>query len=124
MKYRTPFQLKGFLAVYNILQIILCIYFIINFFNSGYKIDYLWKCYKPNFTNLNLVKLLYFVYFIKGIEFIETICFLLKKNFRQVSFLHVYHHISTFIFTYLGVTKVGGKIYFHKMRKRFIICIL
>ena len=110
MQTRKAFQLKSFLAMYNITQVIFCVYFLINAFNAGLRIDYLWKCYLPGYNNLPHAKLLYLTYFIKALEFIETICFILRRNFRQVSFLHVYHHVSTFIFAYLGVTLVGSKI--------------
>ncbi|CAG9804551.1 unnamed protein product [Chironomus riparius] len=108
MQARKAFQLKSFLAMYNITQVVFCVYFLINAFNAGLKIDYLWKCYLPGYNNLPHAKLLYLTYFIKALEFIETICFILRRNFRQVSFLHVYHHVSTFIFAYLGVTLVGN----------------
>ena len=29
-------------------------------------------------------------------EFVDTLIMILKKNTRQISFLHVYHHASTF----------------------------
>jgi hypothetical protein len=108
MKYRSAFDIKVYLTVYNTTQVLLCMYFIINFFHTGYKIDFLWKCYLPGYENLNHAKLIYFIYFVKAIEFTETICFLLKKNFRQASFLHIYHHTSTVIFTYLSVTQAAS----------------
>lgn len=108
MKTREPFQLKNFLAIYNIIQVTFCVYFLINAFNAGFKIDYLWKCYLPGYENVAHAKLLYLTYFIKAFEFTETICFILRRNFRQVSFLHVYHHVSTFIFAYIGFTLVGS----------------
>ena len=109
MKNRQPFQLKPFLAVYNLLQVAACIYFITNVIHSGLTLDYLWKCYKTGFTNRTQVKLLYFGFIVKGIEFIETVCFVLRKKQDQCSFLHIYHHVSTFLFAYYGVTKVGSK---------------
>lgn len=111
MRNREAFQLKNFLAIYNITQVVFCVYFLINLFNTGFKIDYLWKCYLPGHKNLAHAKLLYLTYFVKALEFIETICFILRRNFRQVSFLHVYHHVSTFIFAYYGFTLIGSKFY-------------
>ena len=108
MKNRKPFKLKTFLSIYNLLQVVACIYFLVNVFRTGYEWNFLWKCYKPGFENIAHVKLLYFSYCIKTIELIETICFVLRKKFNQMSFLHVYHHVSTCIFCYLGVTKMGS----------------
>lgn len=109
MKHRQPFQLKTFLAIYNILQVISCIYFLFNIFRTGFQWRFLWECHMPGYENLSHVKLLYFSYLLKGIELIETICFVLRKKFRQMSFLHVYHHVSTLIFAYFGVTRVGSR---------------
>lgn len=109
MKHRQPFHLKPFLAVYNLLQVAACIYFLINVIYSGLTLDYLWKCYRTGFTNRTQVKLLYFGFIVKGIEFIETFCFVMRKKQDQCSFLHIYHHVSTFLFAYYGVTQVGSK---------------
>lgn len=115
MEGRKPFDLKKFLTVYNFLQVLACIYFIRNVFNTGYKWDYIWKCYMPGFNNMSHEKLLYFAYLLKLIELVETICFVLRKKDAQMSFLHVYHHVSTFIFTYFGVTLVGSELGRSKM---------
>lgn len=115
MKHRQPFHIKPFLALYNLLQVAACIYFIINVIHSGLTLDYLWKCYPAGFTNRTQVKLYYFGFFVKGIEFIETVCFVLRKKQDQCSFLHIYHHVSTFLFAYYGVTQVGSKKIFTKI---------
>jgi elongation of very long chain fatty acids protein 7 len=46
---------------------------------------------------------------IKIIDLIETIFFCLRKKAGQVSFLHVYHHISTLLFTWISCKYAGGK---------------
>ncbi|KAI9197042.1 ELO family [Polychytrium aggregatum] len=42
-------------------------------------------------------------YFSKVFEFIDTFIMVLKKNNRQISFLHVYHHSTIFIIWWLAV---------------------
>jgi len=107
MKNRRPFELKTFLSVYNIFQVFACLYFLINVYRTGYQVDLLWKCQMPSFDNLSHVKMLYLFYLLKLVELIETFCFILRKKFNQMSFLHVYHHVSTYLFSYFGVTRVG-----------------
>jgi elongation of very long chain fatty acids protein 4 len=48
-------------------------------------------------------------YFVsKGVEYLDTVFFILRKKFNQVSFLHVYHH-SIMPFTWwFGVRFAGG----------------
>lgn len=38
---------------------------------------------------------------LKTIDLIETMVFVLRKKNNQISFLHVYHHISTVLVTYI-----------------------
>lgn len=109
MRHRQPLKLKTFLTFYNIFQVLSCLYFIINVFRTGFQVDFLWKCYMTSFENRSHVKLLYFSYLLKGIELIETVCFVLRKKHEQMSFLHIYHHVSTFLFAYFGVTRVGSE---------------
>jgi GNS1/SUR4 family len=121
MQTRAAYEFKTFLAFYNFFQVILCIFFLVNAIGAGYRLDYLWKCYKPGFYNMALVKLLYMTYFIKALELIETICFALRKKFKQMSFLHIYHHASTLIFVYLAFKKGTSKChrFFYSLPNQF-----
>lgn len=48
-------------------------------------------------------------YFIsKGIEYLDTVFFILRKKFSQVTFLHVYHHCSMFTLWWIGIKWVAG----------------
>lgn len=41
-----------------------------------------------------IIDVLWWYYFSKLIEFMDTFFFILRKNNHQVTFLHIYHHIS------------------------------
>lgn len=41
-----------------------------------------------------VIKVLWWYYFSKLIEFMDTFFFILRKNNRQITFLHIYHHAS------------------------------
>uniref|UniRef100_A0A0A9YTI2 Elongation of very long chain fatty acids protein n=1 Tax=Lygus hesperus TaxID=30085 RepID=A0A0A9YTI2_LYGHE len=47
---------------------------------------------------------IYIFYLSKFYEFFDTYIMILKRNYNQITFLHVYHHISTCIIFWL-VTK-------------------
>ncbi|KAI9298154.1 delta6 fatty acid elongase [Neoconidiobolus thromboides FSU 785] len=72
-------------------------------------------------TGIPMTKIVWLFYFSKIFEFNDTIIMLLKKNYRQVSFLHVYHHTSIFIVMWL-VTLFGpnGDTYFSTILNTFI----
>ena len=55
------------------------------------------------------------------IEFCDTIFFVLRKKNHQVSFLHVYHHVTMFPIWWIGVKWVaGGQSFFGAMMNSFI----
>ncbi|XP_055884760.1 elongation of very long chain fatty acids protein 2-like [Biomphalaria glabrata] len=45
----------------------------------------------------------FIVLYSKFIEFMDTMFFILRKHFRQLTFLHVYHHALTVIILWLGL---------------------
>ena len=57
---------------------------------------------------LQIAKALWWFYFSKLVEMLDTIFFILRKKDNQVSFLHVYHHATMFPIWYIGVKWVAG----------------
>ncbi|XP_010781094.1 elongation of very long chain fatty acids protein 4-like [Notothenia coriiceps] len=48
-------------------------------------------------------------YFVsKGVEYLDTVFFILRKKFNQVTFLHVYHHCTMFTLWWIGIKWVAG----------------
>lgn len=45
---------------------------------------------------------------IKLIDLVETGVFVLRKKNRQISFLHLYHHVSTAALTWISVKFIAG----------------
>jgi len=48
-----------------------------------------------------MAKMIWLFYFSKIMEFVDTMIMVVKKNNRQISFLHVYHHCSIFTIWWL-----------------------
>lgn len=60
-----------------------------------------------------MAKILYIFYLSKILEFGDTVIMALKKNYHQISFLHVYHHSSIFCVWWVIVYFApGGESYF------------
>ncbi len=57
---------------------------------------------------LQIASALWWYYISKGVEFLDTVFFILRKKFNQVSFLHVYHHCTMFILWWIGIKWVPG----------------
>ncbi|XP_055837570.1 elongation of very long chain fatty acids protein F-like [Episyrphus balteatus] len=103
MKSRPAFHLKTFIVFYNIFQIITCAYLIFKSFTINLPVTHFWKCVvvTPGSTEDKDYHHVAFVLFcLKVSEFTETLVFVLRKKYRQVSFLHVFHHCSTVFMAY------------------------
>lgn len=55
-------------------------------------------------------------------EFLDTVFFILRKKFNQVSFLHVYHHCTMFILWWIGIKWVPGGQCESKNQTRACLC--
>lgn len=53
-------------------------------------------CLFPVLHFVQVAEVLWWYYFSKLIEFLDTIFFVLRKKTSQITFLHVYHHASMF----------------------------
>lgn len=68
-----------------------------------------------------MVRVCYFFFLSKFIELLDTVFFILKKNFRQISVLHVLHHGIMPISWWFGIRFVpGGFGTFHSCLNSFI----
>lgn len=112
MKNRKAYDLKLFIAFYNVIQIISCVILIRETFLSGFELKYIIKCQIPDLSRtpiaMRMLRTLWLTFCLKGLEFTETFVFILRKKESQVSTLHVYHHISTFFLAWYYLKYVGG----------------
>lgn len=53
--------------------------------------------------------IVYMYYLNKLTDLIETVFFVMKKSWRQVTFLHVYHHASVIACNYIDIYLQPGK---------------
>ncbi|KAH7436149.1 hypothetical protein KP509_05G005100 [Ceratopteris richardii] len=73
---------------------------------SAYNLRYsVWgNAYKEE--EKSMAHYIYVFYMSKMVEFLDTIIMLLKRNVRQVTVLHVYHHVSVAIIIILPRTRI------------------
>lgn len=101
MKNRRPYQLTNITRLYNLYQIAVCSYFVYAAFENGFSFFEVCKCVpEPKYvghldeTEMRISYYQWWCILLRLSEFLETIFFILRKKFNQVSMLHVYHHIS------------------------------
>ncbi|CAO1432026.1 unnamed protein product [Diamesa tonsa] len=107
MKKRKPFDLKRILVPYNLLMAALnafiCLRLVIPAFNLRYNL-FCQPCRQVwNRDELNIASGVWWFYFSKCLEFMDTMFFILRKKDKQLSFLHIYHHSTVFMIWWIGV---------------------
>lgn len=97
MKNVKKFELTYFSLLHNGMMVALNGYMLYEITRCALELPtYFGNGPDPSPKGLPLARVLWLFYFSKPVEFIDTFIMVLKKNFHQVSFLHVYHHVATF----------------------------
>ncbi|XP_022665446.1 elongation of very long chain fatty acids protein 4-like [Varroa jacobsoni] len=103
---RKEYKLLGVIRTYNFLLIIVNVFFLYNlgtktYFGGGYS----WFCQGLDRTNpdLSILRINYSYMFVRMFEFLDTVFFVLRKKYSQVTFLHVSHHCLAIILPWCGI---------------------
>ncbi|XP_071156409.1 very long chain fatty acid elongase AAEL008004-like [Mytilus edulis] len=113
MKNRKPLELKNVLLSYNIGLVFLSGYCFIQIFFRAYVFGGIsFGCeavdYSDSPNNLALVGTGWLFYISKLLEMLDTVFFILRKKFSQVSFLHVLHHFIMPLLIWIGLKFAAG----------------
>uniref|UniRef100_A0A8C8K5Z0 Elongation of very long chain fatty acids protein n=1 Tax=Oncorhynchus tshawytscha TaxID=74940 RepID=A0A8C8K5Z0_ONCTS len=95
---RPSYSLKGVLLVYNFSVSMLSLYMLVEVSCSKtnrYRLQCL-GLHEAGEADVRVAKVLWWYYFSKLIEFLDTMFFVLRKKNSQITFLQVYHHASMF----------------------------
>ncbi|KAJ3606387.1 hypothetical protein NHX12_025908 [Muraenolepis orangiensis] len=117
MQDRQPFTLRKTLTAYNFSMVVLNFYIAKELLIASRAAGYSYLCqpvdYSEDVNEVRIASALWWYYISKGVEFLDTVFFILRKKFNQVSFLHVYHHCTMFILWWIGMKWVpGGQAFF------------
>ncbi|XP_012285309.1 elongation of very long chain fatty acids protein 1 [Orussus abietinus] len=112
MRSRQPYSLYGFMICYNVLVAIASGIVFYGLVTSWYSTNTSLGCEPVQFSNspesLNMAKWVWWVMVLKIGELGDTIVFVLRKKYRQLSFLHIYHHFTTAIVAWISCKYVPG----------------
>ncbi|XP_071486805.1 very long chain fatty acid elongase 4-like [Diadema antillarum] len=129
MENQKPFEMKNTMVLYNLCCVLLSAHIVKEGIYCGYKAGYSLSCQEVVFSNneyeLRIAKALWWFYFSKFFEMLDTTFFILRKRNNQVTFLHVYHHASMFILWWIGIKWVaGGQSLFGAVLNSFIHVVM
>ncbi|KAG0229892.1 hypothetical protein BGW42_001293 [Actinomortierella wolfii] len=127
MKHLPRFEVKTFSLFHNFCMVSLSAYMAVGILYQAFLAKYslFENLADHTLAGLPMAKMIWLFYFSKILEFIDTMIMVVKKNNRQISFLHVYHHSSIFAIWWL-VTFVApnGEAYFSAFLNSFIHVIM
>jgi GNS1/SUR4 family len=113
--------------LYNVSQIFLCAYMTIEAGMIAYRNGYtlLAPCNSYNTIAPPTANLLWLFYVSKVWDFWDTLFIIVGKKWRQLSFLHVYHHTTIFLFYWLNShVNYDGDIYLTILLNGFIHTVM
>ncbi|XP_034824362.1 very long chain fatty acid elongase 7-like [Maniola hyperantus] len=111
MKNRPPLRITRLISYYNASQVVLatmiCVkVFKLNLFRDG--ILYAGCRYPSNTQNPMLLDLGWWYFFAKFTELLDTVFFVLRKKDKQLTFLHVYHHVIMALYSWSYLKFAAG----------------
>lgn len=101
------------MAVYNSTQVALCGWMVYAALVEHHRRGLKFQCNVFDLAEDGMAFVLHVFYLSKVLDFADTVFMIVKSNWRQVSFLHVYHHTSIFLLYWLNANaNYDGDIYF------------
>lgn len=94
MANRRPFQMKYFVLTYNFGMVLFSMYMAKEFAMAGWLTGYQLGCQPIDYTKKGdrMAFVTYLFFISKMVELTDTIIFIMKKKFHQLTFLHLFHH--------------------------------
>lgn len=124
MRNRPAYSLKNVLQLYNFFLTLLSFYMLVELLSAVWSAGYRLQCqglHEAGDADIRVAKVLWWYYFSKLIEFLDTIFIVLRKKNSQISFLHVYHHASMFNIWWCVLNWIPcGQSFFGPMLNSFI----
>lgn len=117
MEKRPAFQLNTVMILYNAFQVLFSIWltslalnieikYLFNFHGCG---SHLSSDAEMKHKQAAITQSAWWYFFAKIIELLDTVFFILRKKQNQVTFLHVYHHSSTAISSWVYLKLLPGE---------------
>lgn len=119
---------RRYLAMFhNLFCTVLSLYMCLEIWRQAYLNSYNLFSQSLDRTSagLPMASVLWVFYFSKVPEFMDTVLMALKRNFRQITFLHVYHHSSIFVIWWFIMSYCpGGSSYFSAALNSFVHVVM
>ncbi|GAB6022953.1 hypothetical protein CHUAL_007043 [Chamberlinius hualienensis] len=125
MNNRSPFKLKWLLFTYNMAVAIINFHIFKILLVGTTRLGYNWICEPIRFSTdpeeIKLAEAGHLYLMSKVLEFLDTLFIIIRKKNNQLSFLHVYHHSTMLLITWIVARWTpGGSILFAGLVNSFV----
>ncbi|XP_034478804.1 elongation of very long chain fatty acids protein F-like isoform X3 [Drosophila innubila] len=131
MQHRQPYDIKKIIILYNLFQVIynaimfgfMFYYF---FIDPAYPLDCL-HTFPLDDPKKNIERVISYTYFVnKIIDLLDTIFFVLRKSYKQITFLHVYHHalMVSAMYWVFRIYGFGGQFFTMALANTFVHSVM
>ncbi|GMH42475.1 hypothetical protein BSKO_10394 [Bryopsis sp. KO-2023] len=121
VKKGDPMWLRLFVQCHNIFLIFLSVYMCLTSIKEAYLNNYKFWGNAYAVEQVGMANVIHVFYLSKLYEYMDTMVMLLKGNIRQVSVLHVYHHVSiSFIWWTIALVAPGGDAWYSCALNSFV----
>ncbi|XP_069704920.1 very long chain fatty acid elongase 7-like [Periplaneta americana] len=112
MANRKPYNLQPLIVVYNLFLVLFSGFLSIWPFFNGVATWYINDCHPKEKQPIRIFYLAtvfgYLFFLSKIVELADTVFFVLRKKDSQISFLHLYHHTLTLIYSWVHMNYIPG----------------
>ncbi|VVC42058.1 ELO family [Cinara cedri] len=130
MKSRKAINIDRIVMVYNVVQVLFSLYILKEEFRLLWiPGNYRLICIEIDNSDTYMAKeklfVVWFYFFSKVLDLLDTIFFILRKKQNQVTFLHIYHHAMVLTFSW-GILRFypGGQIAFFGTINAFVHVVM
>ncbi|XP_064071147.1 very long chain fatty acid elongase 7-like [Vanessa tameamea] len=112
MKNRPSYNIDTIMILYNAIQVICCGYIFVAGIIAAWGWKYKLFCEPIDYSNsksaLEIASITYYYFLLKILDLMDTVFFVLRKKYNQISFLHIYHHTGMVILIWGATTYLPG----------------
>ncbi|XP_034478802.1 elongation of very long chain fatty acids protein F-like isoform X1 [Drosophila innubila] len=131
MENRQPYDIRKIIIIYNFFQVVyngtlFGIMFYYFFIDQIYPLNCL-ATLPMDDPKKNIERVISYIYFInKIIDLLDTIFFVLRKSYKQITFLHVYHHalMVSAIYWVVRFNGFGGQFFTMALANTFVHVVM
>ncbi|EGI67134.1 Elongation of very long chain fatty acids protein 7 [Acromyrmex echinatior] len=128
MKKRKPYALIKTMICYNIFVATASAIIFYGLLTSGFTTHLSMGCepfvISDDSMSLSMARWVWWVLILKITELADTVIFIFRKKYNQISFLHVYHHTVTFLLAWITCKYAPGGMWTFIMMPNCVVHVI